>query len=68
MEYPSIEEIVTKHSKTTDHVLIRFLIHGKLVVVTKSVTPKHISEKFKVHCGLSVGTGQNLVDQTVTVC
>lgn len=41
MEYPSVEVIVTKYNKTTDHVLIRFLIHGKLVMIPKSVTPKH---------------------------
>ncbi|KAK7796576.1 hypothetical protein U0070_008076, partial [Myodes glareolus] len=41
MEYPNVEVIVTKYNKTKDHMLIRFLIHVKLVMISKSVTPKH---------------------------
>ena len=47
LDHPKIEEIAKKHGKATGHVLLRFQIQRGVIVLTKSVNPDRIKERFQ---------------------
>lgn len=48
MHHPLVQELANKYNKTPAQILLRHLVHLKIGVIPKSLTPERVRENFDI--------------------